>query len=85
MLLLEVTEAFINRQKLMPQPYRFRVCILEDEIIFNHKVAIELPWLGSKPVLHVVFTRTHFSNAIWIKSKWASDIWLAFLDCGSPL
>lgn len=42
------------------RPYRFRVSVPSDEVIFNHEVAIDLFWVGGNPVLHIVDTHTGY-------------------------
>ena len=60
-------------------PHRFRVTMPNEMVIFNHELAMDLIWLKSKPVLHVVDTHTHFSAAMFIPSKRLIDIWHTFL------
>ena len=54
-----------------------------EKVVFNHELAMDLVWLKSKPVLHVVDTHTHFSAAMFIPSKRVIDIWHTFLCCWS--
>lgn len=45
-------------------PHRFRVSLPEDLCVFNHELALDLMWLDSNPVLHVVDTHTLFLRHI---------------------
>lgn len=49
--------------------------------MFNHEIAVDLLWLDSKPVFHIVDTHTLFQNAAFVKYKTSECIWQTFLDC----
>lgn len=63
-----------------PRPYRFRVSIPSDEIVFNHAVALDLVWLDGNPAIHVVDTHTHYQNAVLLQGKSASAVWDTFVE-----
>lgn len=56
----------------------------------NAEVAMDLVWLESNPVLHVIDTYTCYQNAAFIKYTTASGIWRLFVElwasvyCGYP-
>ncbi|CDF34787.1 unnamed protein product [Chondrus crispus] len=62
------------------RPYRFRVSLPSDEVIFNHEVAVDLFWVGGNPILHVVDTHTGYQNVALPKSLSARHVWDAFLE-----
>ena len=62
------------------RPYRFRVSVPGDQIVFNHEVAIDLFWVGGNPILHVVDTHTGYQNVGLPKSLSAQHVWEAFLE-----
>lgn len=62
------------------RPYRFRVSLLPDEIVFSHEVAIDLFWIDNNPVLHIVDTHTGYQIVALPKSLSAKHIWDAFLE-----
>lgn len=84
-LLGEFTKACAECREFSARPYPFHFLVPPERIIFNHEVAIDLMWLENKPLLHVVWTHTHFGNETWVQSKSARDIWLAFLECWSTV
>lgn len=56
------------------RPYRFRVSLPDDEIVFNHEVAIDLFWVAGNPILHVVDTHTGYQNVALPKSLTAQQV-----------
>ena len=80
-ILKEISEACSTCQKYSRPPERFKVSLPNDEIIFNHTLALDLMWLNSKAVLHVVDTQTHFSSAAFLRGQTVEDVWDAFMFC----
>lgn len=76
----EIAASCHNCQSHRSNPYRFPVSILEEEIKFNHEVAVDLMWLKGNPILHIVDTQTRFQNAILLKGESARDVWDAFIE-----
>lgn len=62
------------------RPYRFRVSLPDDQIIFNNEVALDLFWVEGNPVLHIVDTHTGYQNIALPKSLSAQNVWDAFLE-----
>lgn len=62
------------------RPYRFRVSIPNEDVIFNHEVAIDLFWIDGNPVLHIVDTHTGYQNIGLPKSLSAQNFWDVFLE-----
>ena len=52
----------------------------DDEVVFNHEVAIDLFWVAGNPVLHVVDTHTGYQNVALPKSLTAQHVRDAFLE-----
>lgn len=77
------------QQKL--NPYRFKVSLPKDEIIFNGVVLVDLMWLDTgngkrkSPILHIIDSDTHFQNAVFLKGESARDIWDAFTEAWSTV
>lgn len=44
-------------------PFRFRSSLPLDELRFNYEVSMDLLWLESGPVIHIVCTQTNFQGA----------------------
>jgi hypothetical protein len=63
------------------KPRHFRLSIGTDDIIFNHVVAVDVMYLQSKPLLHVVCEATHYQAARFLPSMSADDTWKAFVAC----
>lgn len=75
----EITSACQTCREYKSQPLRFKSSIPPEKVIFNHTVLIDLLWLDEQPVLQVIDEHTGFRNAIFLRSKKASDIWSAFV------
>lgn len=58
---------------------------IQEQCVFNRSVSMDLLYLNSKPVLHVVCRDTSFGAAIFVDTKsknpTSADIWQAFLRC----
>lgn len=52
---------------------------------FDREVSIDLTWLESKAVLHVVDIDTHFSAASFLKQRTVEAVWDAFVSCWASL
>lgn len=76
----EIVEKCTGCKRFGIRPYRFRVSLPDDEVIFNHEVAIDLFWICGNPVLHVVDTHTGYQNVALPKSMSAEHVWEAFLE-----
>lgn len=76
----EIADASRNCHTHKAGPYRFRVSIPEEEVRFNHEVAIDLMWIKRNPLLHIVNTQTRFQNAVLLKGESAKDVWDAFIE-----
>ena len=50
-------------QRIKPAPTRFRVSFGAEEVRFNERVLMDIMYIGSRPVLHVVDEATRFSAA----------------------
>ena len=78
-LLEEIQTACKTCTELGPRPARFQVSI-PGEVIFNQELALDLMWILSKPLLHIVDTQTHFSSAVFLHGESSEDIWKSFLE-----
>lgn len=68
---------FISRDCLQCQqksnPYRFKVSLPKDKIVFNGGVLVDLMWVDTgngkrkSPIFHIIDSDTHFQNAIFLK------------------
>ena len=80
-----VSKACTKCQEFSARPFRFRASIPDDEIVYNHELALDLLWLDKKPVLHVVDTHTSFQNAVFIQDKTPEGLWRSFTECWSTV
>lgn len=60
-------------------PFLFRALVPPDQLQFNHKVAMDLIWLESTPILHD--THMKLRNATVIRTKAVDDIWISIVEC----
>lgn len=51
------------------RPFRLCSSILPDELLFNHEISVDLLWLESHPVLHIVCTHTRFQSAAVLRGE----------------
>jgi hypothetical protein len=51
------------------------------DLRFNHVVAVDVMYLQSKPVLHVVCESTHYQAAKFLKNMTADEAWRTFVAC----
>jgi len=79
-LLEDISKACATCQRFTPKPQSFQVSVPKG-IVFNQDLALDLMFLDSMAVLHVVDTQTHFSSAIFLQGQSVEDIWYAFLEC----
>ena len=61
-------------QKHGRSPGRFTFT-LKDDINFNYNVIIDIMYIGSKPVLHLVDEATRFQAGRWLKNVSAQHVW----------
>ena len=70
----DIADKCQGRKRFGMHPYRCRVSLPRDEVIFNHEVAIDLFWVEGNPVLHIVDTQTGFQNVALPKSRSAQNV-----------
>ena len=58
---------------------------MPDEIVFNQEIALDLMFIDSISLLHVVDTQTHFSAAAFLKQQALEHVWHTFLSCWATL
>lgn len=75
-------------QVLHTPPFGFHLSLPEERLRFNTEVAIDLVWLYSKLVPHVIDTHTCYQTAAFINEKTASgaceifvEVWVS-VHCG---
>lgn len=54
----DISKKCITSQFSTPKPRRF-TAFFSDEIVFNRSVVVNLMWIHSKPVLHLIDKNTH--------------------------
>ena len=82
-ILREISESCDICQRLGPEPILFKATLPSvDDIIFGEELSIDLMFIDSEVVLHVVDTATRFSAATFLKEYGQSveGIWLAFIE-----
>lgn len=68
-------------QRIQLAPYRFRVSFGTENIRFNERVLMDVLFLNSKPVLHIVDEGTRFSAARLLPDYSTNTIWKTILEC----
>ena len=63
------------------KPKRFKLTVGNEDARFNHCVAVDIMFINSKAVLHVVDEATHYSAARWLKNHTSQEVWRALLNC----
>lgn len=76
----EIVAAYRTFHEQRARPYLFCVSIPTDDISFNHRFTVDLMWLRSNPLLHIVDTQRRFQSAILLKAESARDVWDAFVE-----
>ena len=77
----EINKACKTCAEHASKPRRFKILIRSDDLQFNHVVAIDVMYIGGKPVLHVVDEATHYSAAVFLKRMTAEETWKCLLRC----
>ena len=62
-------------------PGRFRFRLQEEDIQFNAEIIVDIMYLDSKPVLHVVDTATSFQAARFLRNMSSKATWEALRAC----
>ncbi|KAI0996015.1 hypothetical protein K3495_g12165 [Podosphaera aphanis] len=68
-------------QKNGQSPRRFKFSLHDDSIDFNHSIYIDIMYIDSKPVLHVVDEATRFQAARWLTNMSIQSTWDALRLC----
>lgn len=63
------------------KPRRFQVMIRKDDLHFNHIVAIDVMYINSRPILHLVDEATPFNSAQFLKNMTSQHVWKSILGC----
>ena len=63
-----------------PRPTTFKATV-PGGIVFNRQVILDLMWIASKPVLHLIDADTRDSAATFLGGESTEDVWNAFLTC----
>lgn len=72
-------------QRIKPAATRFRVSFGAEDVRFNERLLIDLMFIGTKPILHIVDEATRFSAARFMKSTQVEDIWGTLLTCWAAI
>lgn len=67
-------------QRNAAEPHRFRVSLPNEDCVFNRVVSMDIMFLDSKSVLHVVDRDTKFGAASFLLGQSASQVWQTFLN-----
>ena len=82
-ILEEISSACNTCQRLGPKPLRFKGTLSSgEELIFGEELSIDLMFIDSEAILHIVDTATRFSAAVFLREYGQSveGIWLAFIE-----
>lgn len=67
------------------KPRRFKLTTGAEDGRFNHVVAVDIMYIQSKPVLHIVDETTHFASGTWLRRVSSADLWKAFTRAWSHM
>lgn len=67
-------------QRYAQKPRRFKFTLRDDKD-FNHTVYVDIFYIESKPVLHVVDEATNFQAAKWLENMSSEALWRALRMC----
>lgn len=62
------------------KPVAFKVSMPVDDIVFNHEVEVDLFWIESSTVLHIIDRGTRYSVAKFVRSQSSEYIWNTIID-----
>ena len=79
-MLEDISERCNTCQFSAQNPRRF-TAFIPDGIVFNRTVILDLMWIHSNPVLHVIDKDTHYSAARFLEGKSTEQVWQTFLLC----
>ena len=68
-------------QKYGKSPGRFKFRLADETIDFNHSIYVDIMYLDSKPVLHVIDEATRFAAARFLKDISAKHTWETLRLC----
>ena len=80
-ILEDITSRCDPCQRIQTGPKRFRVSFGSEDTVFNERVLIDIMYLDSDPVLHIVDESTHFSAARFLPTVSTTAIWSTLLEC----
>ena len=66
-------------------PTRFRVSFGSEDVRFNERVMMDIMYIGTSPVLHVVDGETEFSAASFLRTASSDEIWATCLKCWATI
>jgi hypothetical protein len=89
----ETTRGFLNEIRSScetccrfgPRPQHFQVSLDADRVVFNKEIVMDLMYLNTKPVLHIVDRDTTFSSAKFLRACDRITVWNAFVQCWTSL
>lgn len=73
-----ITKQCKGCQMFSKQPNRYRAP-LPDQCVFNYDVAVDVFFILSQPILHVVCRQTHFSRAAPLPRQDSYTLWMTFM------
>lgn len=76
----EISQACQTCPVFYSEPRRFLVAFPDPEVAFNEELALDLMWLNRRAVLHVAYTQTHLSNAVFLHGQSVEDVWRTFFN-----
>lgn len=72
-------------QRIQNAPKRFKVTFGAENSRFNERIILDIMYLGSDPVLHVVDEGTRFGASRFLKDISTKSIWKALLECWATI
>jgi hypothetical protein len=76
-----ITKYCARCQKFSGAPLRFKFTFRDNSIDFNHSVYIDVMYIDSSPLLHVVDEATRFQAARWLQNMTSQHVWNTLRTC----
>ena len=68
-------------QTFTPRSTQYRVALPMHEIVFNHEIEVDVMWVDSEPILHLITRVTRYSVCKYITcSQTAENLWNMILE-----
>jgi hypothetical protein len=77
----QITKYCEHCQRHGQAPHRFRFTLHDDDLRFNSSIIVDVFYINSKPVLHIVDEATRYQAGKWLKDMSARITWETLRSC----